>query len=95
MTTLYQKVGDDMTQESASENLISTLQGFKLKAKDAGSIVDKFNEVANTEAIDTKGIGEALQRSAASFNAAHTDLSSAIALVTATKQNWLNVQKCA
>lgn len=84
MTTLYQKVGDNMTQETASENLVSTLQGFKLKAKDAGSIVDKFNEVANTEAIDTKGIGEALQRSAASFNAAHTDLSSAIALVTAT-----------
>lgn len=46
MTTLYQKVGDDMTQKTASENLISTLQGFKLKAKDAGSIVDKINEVA-------------------------------------------------
>ena len=46
MTTLYQKVGDNMTQEIASENLVSTLQGFKLKAKDAGSIVDKFNEVA-------------------------------------------------
>lgn len=95
MTTLYQKVGDNMTQESASENLISTLQGFKLKAKDAGSIVDKFNEVSNTQPINTSQLGEALKRSASSFNAAHTDLSSAIALITATKQNWLNVQKCA
>ena len=57
--------------------------------------IGKVTVFRNTEAIDTKGIGEALQRSAASFNAAHTDLSSAIALVTATKQNWLNVQKCA
>lgn len=30
----------------------------------------------------TAGIGEALQRSAASFNAANTDLSKSIALVT-------------
>lgn len=95
MTTLYQKVGDNMTQESASENLISTLQGFKLKAKDAGSIVDRINEVSNTQPINTSQLGEALKRSASSFNAAHTDLSSAIALITATKQNWLNVQKCA
>lgn len=95
MTTLYQKVGDDMTQKTASENLISTLQGFKLKAKDAGSIVDKINEVSNTQPINTKELGEALKRSSASFNAAHTDLDSAIALITATKQNWLNVQKCA
>lgn len=84
-----------MTQESASENLISTLQGFKLNAKDAGSIVDKINEVSNTQPINTKELGEALKRSSASFNAAHTDLDSAIALITATKQNWLNVQKCA
>lgn len=38
----------------------------------------------NNFAIDTRGIGEALQRSAASFNAANTDLSKSIALVTAT-----------
>ena len=84
MTTLYQKVGDDMTQETASENLISTLQGFKLKAKDAGSIVDKINEVANTQPINTSQLGEALKRSAASFNASHTDLDSAISLITGT-----------
>lgn len=84
MTTLYQKVGDNMTQESASENLISTLQGFKLKAKDAGSIVDKINEVSNTQPINTSQLGEALKRSAASFNASHTDLDSAISLITGT-----------
>lgn len=36
----------------------------------------------NNFAIDTQGIGEALKRSAASFNAANTSLSESIALVT-------------
>ena len=40
----------------------------------------------NNFAIDTQGIGEALTRSAASFNAANTDLSQAISLVTATNE---------
>ena len=71
-----------MTMEEANESLISTLQGFELQAENAESIVDKFNEVANNYAIDTKGIGAALQRSAASFNAANTDLNQSIALVT-------------
>lgn len=82
VTQLYVNVGDNMSAESASENLISTLQGFQLKATDAELIVDQFNEVANNFAIDTQGIGEALKRSAASFNAANTSLSESIALVT-------------
>lgn len=45
VTTLYQKVGDNMTQETASQSLVSTLQGFNMQADQAESIVDKFNEV--------------------------------------------------
>lgn len=82
VTQLYVNVGDNMSAESASENLISTLQGFQLEATNAEQIVDQFNEVANNFAIDTQGIGEALKRSAASFNAANTDLAESIALVT-------------
>ena len=81
-TQLYVNVGDNMTAETASENLISTLQGFQLDASEAENIIDRFNEVANNYAIDTQGIGEALKRSAASFNAANTSLSESIALVT-------------
>lgn len=39
---------------------------------------------ANNFPIDTAGIGEALQRSAASFYAANTDLSKSIALISGT-----------
>ena len=84
VTTLYQKVGDNMTQETASQSLVSTLQGFNIQASQAESIIDKFNEVSNNFAIGSDGIGEALQRSAASFNASHTSLSKSIALITGT-----------
>lgn len=44
-TTLLQKVGDNMTQESSSEGLISILKGFGKEATDANSIIDSINEV--------------------------------------------------
>lgn len=44
-TILLKNVGDNMTQESSSSGLISTLKGFKLQAEEAESIVDKVNEV--------------------------------------------------
>lgn len=79
---IYKNVGDGIDISSANESLISTLQGFQMEASDAMEIVDKFNEVSNNFAISSSGIGEALQRSAAAFNAANTDLSKSIALVT-------------
>lgn len=82
ITQLYQTVGDNMTQESASQSLISTIKGFQMDTSEAESIVDSVNEVANNFAIDTAGIGEALQRSAAAFSASGTDLNKSIALVT-------------
>lgn len=83
VTTLFKNVGDNMSAEDASSYLISTLQGFQKDASEAERIIDTYNEVANNFAIDTRGIGEALQRSAASFNAANTDLSGAVAVITA------------
>lgn len=93
IATLYVNVGDNINMDDANQSLISTLQGFKIQADDAESIVDKFNEVANNYAIDSGGIGQALQRSAASFNAANTSLSESIALVTATNEVVQNPEK--
>lgn len=86
ITTLFKTVGDNMSADDASSYLVSTLQGFQLGVDKAEQIVDKYNQVANNFAIDTAGIGEALQRSAASFYASNTDLSKAIALITATNE---------
>ena len=81
-TTLMKNVSENISAEDASSYLISTLQGFNIEAENAVEIIDKYNNVANHMPISTAGIGQALQRSAASFKAANTDLSESIALVT-------------
>lgn len=83
IATLYVNVGDGIDMSTANESLISTLQGFKMSADEAIHVIDSFNEVANTEAIDSAGIGEALQRSASSMYAAGNTLEETIGLVTA------------
>lgn len=84
ISQLYKNVGDGIDIDTANESLISTLKGFQLEADQAEHIVDVFNEVSNNEAISSGGIGEALQRSAASFNAASTSLEKSVSLVTST-----------
>ena len=83
VAVLYKNVGDGIDIDTANESLVSTIQGFQLQAKDAMSVIDSFNEVSNNYAISSAGIGEALKRSAAAFNAANTDLNKSIALITA------------
>ena len=83
VTTLLQKVGDNMTQESSSQGLISTLKGFKMEADEASKVVDVVNEVANTEPIDTSGIFDGLTRSASSMKAANNTFEETVALITA------------
>lgn len=93
MTTLLHKVGDNMTQESSSEGLISTLRGFKMQASEAQKIVDVANQVANTEPIDTSGIFEAMQRSASSLSAAGNTYEQSVALATAANSVVQDSQK--
>ena len=83
VAVLYKNVGDGIDIDTANESLVSTIQGFQLQAKDAMAVIDSFNEVSNNYAISSAGIGEALKRSAAAFNAANTDLNQSIALITA------------
>lgn len=93
ISQLYKNVGDGIDITAANESLISTLKGFQLEADQAEHIVDVFNEVSNNEAISSSGIGEALQRSAASFNAANTSLEQSVALITATNTVLQDVNK--
>ena len=82
-TTLLQKVGDNMTQESASQGLISTLKGFNMQADEVGKIVDVANQIANTQPISSAGIFEGLENSASSMSAANNTLEQTISLLTA------------
>lgn len=81
---VYKNVGDGIEDiNDASESLISTMRGFNLEASEAMSIIDKFNEVGNKFPISSKGIGDALMRSAAALYVGNNTLEESIALVTA------------
>lgn len=93
MTTLLQRVGDNMTQETSSSGLISALKGFQLEADQAQRIVDVANEVANTQPIDTAGIFEAIERSASSLKAAGNTYEQGVALASAANSVIQNPEK--
>ena len=90
---LYKNVGDGIDIDSANKSLISTLRGFEMEADEAEKIIDIYNNVSNNEPIDSGGIGEAMQRSAASFNAANTTLQESVALISTTNSVVQNPEK--
>lgn len=80
--TTYANVGF-MDTANAIESMSSVIQGFRINANDAMSVVDKMNQIGNSYAISSEGVGEALKRSASSLVAAGNTLDESIALVTA------------
>lgn len=84
---VYKNVGDGISDIStASESIISTIKAFNIEAKDAMSVVDKFNETGNRFAISSGGVGEVLLRSASALAAANNSLDESIALGTAANE---------
>ena len=81
---VYKNVGDGIESISeAAQSIISTMQAFGIAAEDAMLIVDKFNEVGNNFAISSKGVGDALMRSASALQAGGNTIDESIALITA------------
>lgn len=81
---IYENVGDGFSSvQEASESVISTMMAFGIATNDTMSIVDKFNEVGNNFAIDSKGIGDALQRSASALFEGGNSIDESIGLITA------------
>lgn len=85
---VYKNVGDGITDiNEASESIISTMKAFGIAAEGAMLIVDKFNEVGNNFAISSKGVGDALLRSASALAAGNNTLDESIALITAANSS--------
>lgn len=79
---VYKNVGDGIQDiNSASESVISTMKAFNIEASNAMSIVDRFNDVGNNFAISSKGVGDALQRSASALATAGNSIDESIALI--------------
>lgn len=84
---VYKNIGDGIDDISiATESLISTIKAFGYEAADAMYVVDMFNEVGNSFAISSKGVGDALQRSAAALATGGNSLQESIGLITAANE---------
>ena len=84
--TKYMNVSEYTNIEDAAQSLVSTLQGFHLSADEVGSVVDRFNEIGNSYAISSEGLGEALKRSAAALAAGGNSLDESLGLITAANE---------
>lgn len=93
VTAIFQQVGDNMTQESASTALISSMKGFGLNVESAMHIVDAFNNVADHMPIATDQMAEALSRSASSMHAAGNTMEQTMALITAANSVVQNPER--
>lgn len=81
---VYKNVGDGIESiDDASASVISTMRAFNIEAESSMFIVDKFNEVGNNFAISSKGVGDALLRSASALAAGNNTLDESIGLITA------------
>lgn len=90
---IYKNVGDGIENISdASKSIIATMQAFGVEANDVMTIVDKFNKVGNNFAISSKGVGDALLRSASAMQAANNTLDETIALATAANTTVQNAE---
>jgi len=86
VATLYKNVGDGIDIDGASESIISVMRAFNMEASEAERIIDRINNVSNNFAIDSQGLGFALQRVASAMSAANNTLDETIALTTVANE---------
>ena len=100
VANIYAVVGDEIEGvEGATESLISTMAAYRDEMNGmsntdfAMSIIDSFNELGNTFAISSGGLGEAFKRSASSLAAANNTIHESAALITAANEVTQNPDK--
>ena len=88
---LYRNVGDGIDSvNDSSQSIISSLKAFYNEGEaalnqiqEAQHIVDVYNELGNSFPIDSKGVGDALTRSAAALSTAGNTFEESAALAVA------------
>lgn len=85
-TAIYVNVGDGIDINAATEDMITAMKAFDIKAEESMKIVDSYNQIGNTFAISSSGIGEAMKRSASALEAGNNTFEESIALITAMNE---------
>ena len=66
-TTLFVNVGDGIDITAATEDMITAMKAFDIKAEDSIKIVDNYNQIGTKFALSATDIGEAMKRSASAL----------------------------
>lgn len=84
VASIYSNVAD--SQIDASESMtfvVSQLKSFGIEAENAIQVVDKLNEVSNTESVSNTDLANALTKSSSALSALGNDMDETIGLITA------------
>jgi len=72
--TLFVNVGDGIDITAATEDMITAMKAFDIKAEDSIKIVDDYNQIGNKFALSATDIGEAMKRSASALETGNSCL---------------------
>lgn len=96
LSSQFASISPGMDTEASTDYLVSSMQAFGISVDEVQrKIMDNINAIGNTMATSNSEIGEMLARSSAAMKAANNTIEETIALESAAKLIWLNVQQCA
>lgn len=84
--TLFVNVGDGVDITEATEDMITAMKAFDIKAEDSIKIVDDYNQIGNKYALSATDIGEAMKRSASALEVGNNSFEESIGLITAMNE---------
>lgn len=84
--TLFVNVGDGVDITEATEDMITAMKAFDIKAEDSIKIVDDYNQIGNLYALSATDIGEAMKRSASALETGNNSFEQSISLITAMNE---------
>lgn len=84
--TLFVNVGDGVDITEATEDMITAMKAFDIKAEDSIKIVDDYNQIGNQFALSASDIGEAMKRSASALEVGNNSFEEGIGMITAMNE---------
>lgn len=92
-STMYTNISEYEDVSEATTSLISIMKAFGLESSNVYSVLDKLNEVGNTTATTSQGLGDALQRSGSALATAGNSLDESLGLIVAGNNALQNPEK--
>lgn len=85
-TAIYKNVGDGIDIDTATEDIVSITKAYGIAAEKSMEVIDVLNEVGNSYAISSSGIGESLKRSSSTLAAGNNTFEESVAMLTAMNE---------